>query len=606
MHGRHNRSKETRVILFSIVTIAFLLRLVHLWTISETAWIDRHLTATNGDDYAFFQWAQTIVAGDWLGRDTYHPYFGWMRDVADLEQWYRWWGGKEIFHQAPLYPYLLAFLLALFKDSVPLVLATQMLIGAFQALIIYGIATKLFDQKVGLVAAAITALYGPFVFYEGTLLRDWLVPVLEPLAVLVLLHANERGGAFRWTLAGAALGLTLLCKATALALILIALAWIVYDRSRTWWETGRVLTLVLAGILVSLAPLLVRNVVVGAPMLALTNRFVEVFVLTNAPSDTDATTNKGVFQRSEGRLVPAFLETLEFHRQRSTSFLSKQLGKLKMFVALHEIPNNTSFYYGLDKSPVLRWTLGYGLLFPAAFTGLLLSLRAWRHHLLLLLYGVATLVGIFATSPISRYRLAAVPVLIVLGATAVVQCVDAVRDRRLAHFFGIAALVMMAVLLQQASTNRGEVPPLLLDYYATAVSHKRRGELEKAVLEIATFNDRVTAYSGASSLTFVLEGHLRVEWAKQHIREGRNGLAREQANLAAAAYAKQPNLPLAALNLGVLYAAVGDNEKARDSLQYFVAIAPEHPSAARARDILSELEELPRSDSNSRNSERTR
>jgi hypothetical protein len=63
---------------------------------------------------------------------------------------------------------------------------------------------------VGLVAAALAALYGPLILYQGAMLRDWLPPLVEPVVVLLLLRARERDGARDWLLAGAAFAIALL------------------------------------------------------------------------------------------------------------------------------------------------------------------------------------------------------------------------------------------------------------------------------------------------------------------------------------------------------------------------------------------------------------
>lgn len=576
-------NSTNRTVLCGIVVMAFVLRLVHLWTISQGAWIDRHLTATNADDYTFFQWAQTIVAGDWLGRDTYHPYFPWMQEIAPLEDWHRWWGGKEIFHQAPLYPYLLAGLLILFHGSVPFVLAIQMLIGSLQILIIYGIATRLFDQKVGLVSAAITALYGPFIFYQGLLLRDWLVPVVEPLAILVLLHARQRGGAFRWTLAGAALGLAVLCKASAVLLILVAFLWIIYDRWGRWRANGRTLALVLLGILLSISPLLARNVVVGAPTFSVSNRAMEAFVLWNAPSSS-------VIKQSQGHLSRAIMATVHYHS--AGSLLALQLNKLNMLVSAQESPNNTSYDYGLGHSPLLRWMLGYGFLFPLGLAGLVLSIKSWRHELLFLLYGLAAFSMLLLTSPIARFRLSIIPFFVVFSALALVRFARAIHARHAGLAFKILALVAVSVLIQWTAPDRPG-GSFYGDYHATISAYKKRMDFAAAAAEAARFyaaaqSNGATAEANKAA---ALEGDARVWWALQMLREGNAALANEQAGLAAAAYANHPNAPRASFNLGVLYAALGQNAKARALLKQFLETVPQHPRAAAATELLSRLQQ---------------
>src|SRR5574341_1749810 len=102
---------SARWVLPALLGLGLALRPVHFRAISETAYPSLPLIATELAMHATLEWAQAILAGDWLSRDTYHPYFQWMRDLAPLETWYRWWGGKEIFQQAPLYTYFVVLLL---------------------------------------------------------------------------------------------------------------------------------------------------------------------------------------------------------------------------------------------------------------------------------------------------------------------------------------------------------------------------------------------------------------------------------------------------------------------------------------------------------------
>jgi hypothetical protein len=101
---------DSKILLLGILILGVLFRLLHFQVLTDTAFLKVPRLYAQSDMYAFWQWAQTILAGDWLGRDTYHPYFIWMEKIAPLETWYQWWGGKEILQQAPLYPtYWLAF-----------------------------------------------------------------------------------------------------------------------------------------------------------------------------------------------------------------------------------------------------------------------------------------------------------------------------------------------------------------------------------------------------------------------------------------------------------------------------------------------------------------
>src|SRR5262245_20786358 len=126
--GESVPSERERVIVLLILGLGLGIRVVHFISIGQTAFPLFPLVLDQSDMNTFWEWARTIVAGDWLGRDTYHPAFNWMKAIAPQDTWYRWWGGKAIFQQAPLYPYFVAGLFAIFHGSLESVLVIQLVL----------------------------------------------------------------------------------------------------------------------------------------------------------------------------------------------------------------------------------------------------------------------------------------------------------------------------------------------------------------------------------------------------------------------------------------------------------------------------------------------
>jgi 4-amino-4-deoxy-L-arabinose transferase-like glycosyltransferase len=125
------------------------------------------------DSVYYRQWAQRIAAGDWLGQGP--------------------------FEQGPLYAYLLAaaFVVGLPED---LILVLQLLTGVATCALVYACGRQLFSPSVALTAAVITALYGPLVYHECTLMKSFL----SPLLIMLTLYAGcgtrspRRSGGFAW------------------------------------------------------------------------------------------------------------------------------------------------------------------------------------------------------------------------------------------------------------------------------------------------------------------------------------------------------------------------------------------------------------------------
>jgi 4-amino-4-deoxy-L-arabinose transferase-like glycosyltransferase len=524
----------------------------HFWFVSGTAYPKIPLVFTDSDMFAFVKWADAILAGDWLGRDTYHPYFSWMKEMAPLETWYRWWGGKEIFQQAPLYPYWLAALLALSNHSLEMVLLVQLLIGAVQPAVMYAIGRRLFDERVGLAAAALTASYGPFIFHQGTLLRDWLPPILEPLFLLLVLRAWRSKHRSNWLLAGAALGLAVLTKPTALLMLPIILLWLAFDARRNFRHAVVPGAALLLGLFIVLSPLLVRNQVVGAPLFAISNRAAEGFITANAHDAFPIglkypASMVDTLERSNGRLVGVVLETFRNHQVHWPSFTKLLELKIRGLIDPLEVPNNLDFYYGVELSPALRFALRYGAIFPIGVFGFLLSLRHWRRHLPLMLYGLAGLVGLMGTTINARYRLIFVPVLIVYGAVGTVRLLEAVWSRRWSKAMTCLVIILGVAVVQHfifpVPILRKD-PGLMIhgpEYSSSGLIYATEKGFDRAVDEMARFRERARKspyFSAIVSRADRMQGDYYFQWASHLLEQGDREEAQEKGALAKAAWAR--------------------------------------------------------------------
>ena len=584
--------------LVGIVAIGIVLRLAHFWFVVHTPWPQHHLMLEY-DDFMNFQWAQTILAGDWLGRETYHPYTKYMQMMAPLETWYQWWGGKEIFHQAPLYPYFLAVLLGACSESVPCVLLVQLLLGSVQPLVLYALATRLFDRRAGLIAAALAAAYGPFIFHEAALLRDWLLPILEALAVLLLLKARVSQKPGGWVLAGAVLGLAVLTKESALVLLLLTFGWVVLEGAGTRHARGWAAACVIAGVVLSLSPLIMRNLVVGAPFYAISNRFAEVVVASNSGRSIEDALPP-IMQVSQGKAAATVVALLDSFRTEPQRLLEIWLWKFKMLKDPFEVPNNVSFYFGQHISPVLRWSFGYALVFPLGMAGFALCLSSWRQRSLLFVYGLACVIWLMLISSLSRYRLSLVPVLIMFAAGLLVQTGDAARLRNLGRLTVIFCFVLASVVFQRwvlpLPDGAKHTETYLLDYWASARVYAGEGRYEQAAAEMGRLLSLARGVMQRTALLEQSEADYASYRASALIEQGRLEEARVVVDegttaLLGAHHERGDGTSYPLLNFAVLYVRLDEPAKAIPLLKRFLEQAPNDPLADRAKRLLTRLEQ---------------
>src|SRR5688500_444401 len=128
--------------LFLIVAVALAVRLIHIWQIKPSAFFDTLLGDANGYD----QWAQRLAAGDWIG--------------------------SEVFYQAPLYPYVLGMIYAIFGRDLLVVRIVQALIGSASCVLLGMAGARFFSKRVGLIAGLGLALWPSAIFFDGLLQKS--------------------------------------------------------------------------------------------------------------------------------------------------------------------------------------------------------------------------------------------------------------------------------------------------------------------------------------------------------------------------------------------------------------------------------------------------
>jgi hypothetical protein len=168
---------------------------------------------------------------------------------------------------------------------------TTVVIGLATLPIHYLLASSLFGRRVGLISTALLAVSFWAVHYSRLGYRTVLVPLFLDLAFLLLWWAVRRGGAWRWALAGAVIGLGAYTY-TGYRLVVLVLAGLIVLRiragrelpgTRSWWGLYVLAAAVLMaplGIATLLHPEVLNraagvSVLGGGPLLALPGRLAD-------------------------------------------------------------------------------------------------------------------------------------------------------------------------------------------------------------------------------------------------------------------------------------------------------------------------------------------
>ena len=462
--------------LAAIFATAFVVRLVHVWQLGASPFADLLL----GDSAGYDRWARQLAAGDWLG--------------------------SEIFYQAPLYPYLLGLVYAVLGSDVTVVRICQALLGAGSAVLLAAAGGRFFSPRVGIAAGAALALYAPAIFVDATLQKSVVdVFLLTGLLWLLSTTLDAAPPARRWIGIGALLGALCLTRENALILVAALGIWLWQERPARR-DRLRQAALAAAGLALVLAPVALRNGVVGGEWHLTTSQFGPNFYIGNN-LDADGAyrplrygRGDAAFERDDatalaeaatGRdLTPAGVSRYWVGRTLDdiAAAPGRWLGLLGRktaltFNAVEVIDTESQYAHAEHSAPLAAtgWLTHFGLVVPLAVVGVAVTWPQRRRLLPLYL-----MLGLYAASVIAfyvfaRYRYPLAPFLVLFAAAGGDRLVQVARR---AATLARAPLVAAVALVCAVGANW----PLLskdhmraASYNNLATAYRERGDLPRAI-----------------------------------------------------------------------------------------------------------------------------
>jgi len=452
--------------------LAALLAGVVVLGIRSAAWAEREASPLSDwhlwmetDEHAAVASATRIARGNLLDDPAFRPWFSWQARFGTPAEWDAVVPPK-VAYQGPLYPYLLAAAGATGLGQVAVARLAQLLLAtaasavlatACAALLLRAGRPARLAVAAGAVAGVLHGLYAPLVFLDGFLYRDGPVAHVSALLLALPLLAERSPRARDGALLGLVAGLGALLKQTLLPLGLVSGA-VLAARADGRRGRGRAAAGFAAGLLVALAPLVARNVAVGASPLAFDTRPLVGLPWASARG-ADGSVDPSpllmeVLRGARGSTLRAGWLTLGTWRDDPAG-LALLLGR-KLASAFNgaEVPDNASFGFFRDRLPWLARLPLFAFLVGGGVAGLFLAgrrrlFRAGEGFLV----AVAALVPLGAclmVSTTTRYRAGVAAPLALGTALFALLAVEAVKERRAAALLpgaGLAAALTAVALL---------------------------------------------------------------------------------------------------------------------------------------------------------------
>ena len=324
---------------------------------------------------------------------------------------------QAIARNSPLYPAFLAAIFRLSGPSPPVIWVIQSVLGACTVVLIFRLASRLFEKEAGLVAAALAAAGFDLVILPSMLLTETLYLFLVSLSLLSFFWALDGDSPVRHFTAGLLMGAATLTRPVFVVFLPLLFAWML---GRRLW---RPLLLCGVGAVLVIAPWSIRNTAAYGQFIPLTVGGGYVFWVGNNP-DADG----------ELTLPPAFQEfwaanpAYKVDRQGYAEGLRFIMGHPASYIRLLAVKSVKSWSLLRTNGWYLhmrgRWqwlwvmlsAITEGIVFTIGLLGIATSSEGRQaHRTCLLLYAASCILTLLLTVVEPKYRLTIFPALLVFA-----------------------------------------------------------------------------------------------------------------------------------------------------------------------------------------------
>jgi tetratricopeptide (TPR) repeat protein len=424
--------------------------------------------------------------------------------------------GEAVFQMGPLYPYFLA-MVSVLGLKFQMALYIQAILGAVVAVLVYSIARNIFEERAAIISGMVTALYAPFIFYDGLLLSE-SIQIVIVISALYLLSMRARK--FSLIIAGAAgvlIGLAALGRAT---ILIFAAALVVYwaidfIQKRAGKERRANLKRMLAftaGVLLGILPATWHNMAQGDLVLISSNTGINFYIGNNAISNGTYEEPKGLdlFSDFSGRQIAEKRLGRPLKSSEVSSFwIEEALGdigrnpwrfagglvkKVWLYLWHYDIAQAESIHIQSYFSPIFKLPLfGFGAIFIFGIIGLVFQKTEDRRWILALLL-LTNIAGVALFFSLGRFKLlGAIPLLISFGVGIMILAEEIRRrDIRRTAMLAVSALALLVLVMAPRPIDMRHKSALVYDnvgvYYYFKGNYDKAEEWYRRAAEISGNN----------------------------------------------------------------------------------------------------------------------
>jgi len=488
---------------------------------------------------------------------------------------------KDFIYLNALYPFFLALIYLIFGHSNLSVVLIQGIIDSISCVVIYYIASILFNKKVGIIAALTYACYGIAIFYTGILLAPTVVIFFTLLFIASLLFAQETRRTLIFFISGILFGFVVLARPNVSLFLFFLPMWFftVLKNKVGIRKSIQGSLLLLVGFLMIISLITVRNYSIekrfspfsvqgGINFYTGNNpkaqgHFMSPHGISISPVEQVKTSIHHAEQESGERLTPSqssrywFFKGLQFIKNNPLDALNLYTKKFALFWRKEEIPLNINYSLSKTLVPIFRLPFfSFGIIAPFAILGIILFTRR-KSNLLLTLFIFSYMVSVIIFFISARYRLPITPFLIIYSSYTIYHLVEMINAKEVKGITILGVILILIFLGMNKNFAYFEIVPAS-HYNNLGKIYCKEGLLDKAIVELR---------NALSNDPHFVEAHCNLGIAYL-----RKGLIKGAINEYKKALKINPNYAVAHYNLGNAYVKKGMLDEAIAEFKKVIAL----------------------------------
>jgi tetratricopeptide (TPR) repeat protein len=350
--------------------------------------------------------------------------------------------GKTAFFRAPLYPYFLGVIYAIFGSGPWAPLIIQALISGLSCFFLYRIVKKVWNMTIAIWSGYTMAFCPTLIYFSAELLIETLLIFLFLLALWSWLLALNQSQTSRWLITGMLFGLSAIARPTVLPSLMFLILWYLWKNRNNIKVHITKMAVLMIGCIIPIIPVTLHNVIVSKDLVFISSQGGVNFYIGNNPESDGFTAHApggevlrtGAYQdnvwyssvvnaeHQTGRnLKPSEISNFWLRKglqswiEHPLTLATLTLKKIALLFGAYDIEDNLSIAYRIRHNPILMFLpFRWGWIIPFALWGIAISRNTkYQEWLLIVLVTQAlVVVGFFVTA---RFRQPMIPLLIPFG-----------------------------------------------------------------------------------------------------------------------------------------------------------------------------------------------